>query len=67
MKELGVDEISKQKGEKKVIRRSQHGFTKGKSCLTSLIAFYVVKTGWAGSRGEQWMLPTSISEKFLTP
>ncbi|PKU31996.1 rna-directed dna polymerase from mobile element jockey- hypothetical protein [Limosa lapponica baueri] len=41
---LGV--ISKHMEEKKAIRSSQHGFTKGKSCLTNLIAFYDGMTGW---------------------
>ncbi|PKU45964.1 rna-directed dna polymerase from mobile element jockey- hypothetical protein [Limosa lapponica baueri] len=41
---LGV--ISKHVEETKAIRSSQHGFTKGKSCLTNLIAFYDGMTGW---------------------
>jgi len=46
MERLILDVISKQVEEKKVLRSSQHGFTKGKSCLTNLIAFYDGMTGW---------------------
>ncbi|GAB0179933.1 mitochondrial enolase superfamily member 1 [Grus japonensis] len=38
--------INKHVEEEKVIGSGQHGFTKGKSCLTSLIAFYDGMTGW---------------------
>jgi len=37
---ISLEVIIKQLEEKKFIRSSQHGFTKGKSCLTKLIAFY---------------------------
>ncbi|PKU36604.1 rna-directed dna polymerase from mobile element jockey- hypothetical protein [Limosa lapponica baueri] len=40
---LGI--ISKHMEENKAIS-SQHGFTKGKSCLTNLISFYDGMTGW---------------------
>ena len=40
LEQLVLDAISKQLEEKKFMRSSQHGFTKGKSCLTNLLAFY---------------------------
>jgi len=39
-------EVIRQVEENKVIRSSQYGFTKGKSGLTNLIAFYDGMTGW---------------------
>ena len=45
MEQLVLDTLSKQLEEKKVIRSSQHGLTKGKSCWTNLLAFYDVITG----------------------
>ncbi|CAM4487589.1 unnamed protein product [Caretta caretta] len=40
MEQVLKESILKHLEERKVIRNSQHGFTKGKSCLTKLIAFY---------------------------
>ena len=52
MEQLILEVIIKQVQEKKVIRSSQHGFTKEKSCLTNLIAFYDDMTGWVDDGGE---------------
>jgi len=41
-----MEQLIKQVEEQKVSRSSQHGFTKGKSCLTNLIAFYDGMTAW---------------------
>ncbi|PKU39325.1 rna-directed dna polymerase from mobile element jockey- hypothetical protein [Limosa lapponica baueri] len=46
MEQLVLGVISKHVEEKKAIRSSQHGFTKGKSCPTNLIAFYDGMTVW---------------------
>ncbi|CAM4679970.1 unnamed protein product [Lepidochelys kempii] len=45
MEQVFKESIRKHLEEKKVIRNSQHGFTKHKSCLTNLIAFYDEITG----------------------
>jgi len=46
MEQVNLEVIMKQVEEKKVIRSSQHAFTKGKSCLTNLITFYDGVTSW---------------------
>ncbi|CAM5121725.1 unnamed protein product [Eretmochelys imbricata] len=45
MEHVLKESILKHLAKSKVIRNSQHGFTKGKSCLTNLIAFYDEITG----------------------
>ncbi|CAM5078732.1 unnamed protein product [Natator depressus] len=45
MEQVLRESILKHFEERKVIRNSPHGFTKGMSCLTSLIAFYDEITG----------------------
>uniref|UniRef100_A0A8C3FB04 Reverse transcriptase domain-containing protein n=1 Tax=Chrysemys picta bellii TaxID=8478 RepID=A0A8C3FB04_CHRPI len=45
MEQVLKESIMKHLEKRKVIRNSQHGFTKCKSCLTNLIAFYDEITG----------------------
>ncbi|GAB0187868.1 probable carboxypeptidase X1 [Grus japonensis] len=46
MEQLILGVINEYVEEKVVIRSGQHGFTKGKSCLTNPIAFYDGMTSW---------------------
>ncbi|GAB0207344.1 mitochondrial enolase superfamily member 1 [Grus japonensis] len=46
MEQLILGVINKHVEEKVVIGSDQRGFTKGKSCLTNLIAFYDGMTSW---------------------
>ncbi|GAB0204550.1 mitochondrial enolase superfamily member 1 [Grus japonensis] len=61
---LGV--INKHIEEEKVIGRGQHGFTKGKSCLTNLIAFYDGMTGWVDERRAVDVVYLDFSKAFDT-
>lgn len=44
VEQVTMESISKHVKDTKVIRSSQYGFTKGKSCLTNMIALYTDMT-----------------------
>lgn len=46
-----LEAISLHMDDKNMTRNSQHGFTKGKSCLTNPITFYEEGTTWMGEGG----------------
>ena len=61
-----LDTLSKELEEKKAIGRSQHGSTKGKSCLTNLTAFSDVITGWVGGGRAMDVVCLDFSKAFDT-
>ncbi|CAM5173131.1 unnamed protein product [Eretmochelys imbricata] len=66
MEQVLKESILKHFEERKVIRNSQHGFTKGKSCLTNLIAFYDEITGSVDEGKAVDVLFLDISKAFDT-
>jgi len=66
MEQLILEVIIKQVEEKKVVRSSQHGITKWKSCLTNLIAFYDGMTGWVDEERAVDVVYLDFSKAFGT-
>ncbi|CAM4488616.1 unnamed protein product [Lepidochelys kempii] len=66
MEQVPKESILKHLEERKVIRKSQHGFTKGKSCLTNLIAFYDMIIGSVNEGKAVNMLFLDFSKAFDT-
>ena len=61
-----LEVISRHVEEKKAVRSSQHGFTKGRSCLTNLIAFCDGVTGWLEEGRAGDVLYLDFSKAFDT-
>uniref|UniRef100_A0A8B9CF24 Reverse transcriptase domain-containing protein n=1 Tax=Anser brachyrhynchus TaxID=132585 RepID=A0A8B9CF24_9AVES len=66
LEQLVLDAISKQLEEKNVMRSSQHGITKGKSCSTNLVAFYDGITSWVDGGRAVDVLYLDFSKAFDT-
>jgi len=66
MEQLILEVIIKQVQEKKVIRNSQHGFTKRVSCLTNLVAFYDDMTVWVDEGRAVDVVYLNFSKAFDT-
>jgi len=61
-----MEVIIKQVEENMVIRSSQHGFIKGKSCLTILISFNDGMTSWVDEGGNVEVVYLDFSKAFDT-
>ncbi|CAM4517210.1 unnamed protein product [Lepidochelys olivacea] len=66
MEQVLKESILKRLHERKMIRNSQHGFTKGRSCLTNLIAFYDEITGSVDEGKAMDVLFLDFSKAFDT-
>ncbi|CAM4590592.1 unnamed protein product, partial [Lepidochelys olivacea] len=66
MEQVLKESILKHLEERKVIRNNQHGFTKGKSCLTNLLSFYDEITGSVDEGKAVDVLFFDFSKAFYT-
>ena len=66
MEQLILEVISKHVEEKKVIKSSQHGYTKGKSCLTNPIVFCDGTAGWIDEERSVDVVYCDFSKAFGT-
>ena len=66
MEQLVLDTISKQLGEKRVIRNYQHVFVKGKSHSANLIAFSDSITSWVDGGRAVDVIYLDFSKAFDT-
>ncbi|PKU46082.1 rna-directed dna polymerase from mobile element jockey- hypothetical protein [Limosa lapponica baueri] len=66
MERLVLNLISKHIEDQEVIGSGQHGFTKGKSCLTNLITFCDVITGWLDEGRAADVMSLDFNQAFDT-
>jgi len=66
MEQLILEVIMNQVEENNVIRSSEDGFTKEKSCLTNLTAFYDGMTGWVDEGRAVGVVYLDFSKAFNT-
>lgn len=66
MEQLILGTVSRHIKDKRIIRGSQHGSKKGKSCLTNIIAFYEDITKWIGDSKEMDVVYLDFSKACAT-
>jgi len=66
MREILLSATERPLKDSAIIRQSQHGFTKGETCLTNLISFYETVTLFVGERKVADIALLNFSEAFDT-